>query len=403
MTTNFYLDKREAETLAQIKIAINHQSSSSYVSTGIRIPEDAWDRKGQAIKKSYPNASRLNLSLSTKKLDVDNAIEALRRGGKLKGMTASKIRRAVLDYLSPSDDKNASQMFLARLEQCRDSKKKYGTWITYESTVRKVREFATDADSLTFDDITYDWLVRFDEFMARTSPSANARNIKLRNIRKVFNDAIDDGITTNYPFRRFKIRPEPTEDRSMTAEQLRQLFSFDCEPWQRQYLDIFKLSFILAGLNIIDIANLKSIRNGRIEGRRAKTNQPFSFKAQPEAIDIIDRYRGKDWLLDIRDRYARYADYLHRFNDGLKKVGTRYDLHTKRTVGNPLFPDISSYYARYAWINIAAELDIPNEVIDAATAHKTKGVLSVYLRYNYNRKVDEACRRVIDYVFSRDT
>lgn len=404
MTTNLYLDRRvEAPALPQVKIAINHKGRSTYIGTGIRIPADAWDAKGQRIVKTYPNASRLNIAISTKKLDVDNALESLKHGGELKGLPLPKIRRAVIDFLSPDKDTDFSALFLARLERYRDSKRKYGTWITYESTVRKVREFDPKADRLTFEDITYGWLTRFDGFMALTSPSANARNIKLRNIRTVFNEAINDGLTENYPFRKFKIRPEATRSRALTAEQLRSLFGYPCDGWQREYLDIFKLSFFLAGINIVDLVSLTEIRNGRIECRRAKTNQPFSVRVEPEALDIINKYRGERWLLNIRDRYANYRDYLHRLNNGLQRIGTHYDRHDGRGGkhrGEPLFSDLTSYFARYSWANIAAELDVPSEVIDAALGHKTQGVLSVYVRLNYNRKVDEANRLVIDFVLN---
>lgn len=403
MTTNLYLDQRSIRpgSLPQVKIVINHRGNSTYISTGVRIPEDAWDKDNRCVKKAYPNATRLNIDISTKKLDVDNAIESLRRKGRLKGLTLPKIRKAIVDEIHRDDETDSSALFMARLERYRDTKRKYGTWITYESTVRKVREFDPKADRLTFEDITYGWLTKFDAFMAVTSPSANARNIKLRNIRTVFNEAINDGITTNYPFRRFKIRPEATKSRALTADQLRTLFSVECEPWQREYLDIFKLSFFLAGINIADLVEIKGINNGRIECRRAKTNQPFSVRVEPEALDIINKYKGKGWLLNIRDRYANYRDYLHRLNGGLQSLGTHYDRHQgrggKRT-GEPLFPELTSYFARYSWANIAAELDIPNEVIDAALGHKAQGVISVYVRLNYNRKVDEANRRVIDYV-----
>lgn len=404
MTTNFYLDKRGAGAspeLAQVKIAINHRGSSTYISTGIRIPPDAWDRRGQRVAKTYPNATRLNIALATKKLDVDNAIEDLRRAGALKGLSLPKMRRAILDRLSPEGESDKTPLFMARLERYRDTKKKYGTWITYESTVRKIREYDSNADRLTFEDITYGWLTRFDAFMALTSPSANARNIKLRNIRTVFNEAIDDGITTNYPFRKFKIRPEATRSRALSRDDLRLLFGWPCDDWQREYLDIFKLSFFLAGINIVDLVSLKEISNGRIECRRAKTNQPFSVRVEPEAMEIINKYRGEKWLLNVRDRYKNYRDYLHRMNEGLQKIGTHYDRHQGRggrRTGEPLFPDLTSYFARYAWANIAAELDVPNEVIDAALGHKTRGVVSVYVRLKYDRKVDEANRRVIDYV-----
>ena len=404
MTTNFYLDRRatSGDDLAQVKIALNHHGSSTYISTGIRIPPSAWDKKGQRIVKTYPNATRLNIALTTKKLDVDNAIEALKKGGRLKGLPLPKIRRAILEYLSPEEVKERSEKFLRRLERYRDSKKVYGTWITYESTVRKVVAFDKRAESLTFEDITPAWLKAFDDFMAQTSPSANARNIKLRCVRAVCKEALRDKITTNDPFFYYKIRPQATKSRVLTAEQIRDIYLYPCDEWQREYRDIFILSFFLAGINIVDLVSVRKIVNGRIEGRRAKTGQPFSFAVQPEALDIINKYKGKDWLLNVRDRYANYRDWLHRFNMGLQSLGTHYDRHggrgAKRT-GEPLFPWLSSYYARYSWATIAAELDVPNEVIDAALGHKTRGVISVYVRLNYNRKVDEACRRVIDYVF----
>lgn len=403
MTTNFYLDRRQAtesSDLCQIKIALNHGGTSSYISTGVRVPSDAWEAKPQRIVKTYPNAARLNILISTKKLDVDNAIEALRKSGKLKGLSLPKIRRAILDFLSPEKQIETEGLFMARMQRYRDTRKTIGTQRTYDDTMRRIRDFDKRADKLTFNDITHGWLTEFDRFMEMTAPSANARSVRLRCVRAVVNDAKRDKLIADYPFDTFKIRNEATEDRSLTAEHLRQLFSYPCEVWQRQYLDIFRLSFFLTGLNIIDIANLREMKNGRIQGRRAKTGQPFSVRVEPEALDIVNRYRGKGWLLDIRDRYSDEKDYLHRLNYALKRIGTHYDPHTKVRSGEPLFPGLSSYYARYSWANIAAELDVPNEVIDAALGHKARGVISVYVRLNYNRKVDEANRRVIDFVLN---
>lgn len=402
MTTNFYLDRRydSGTGLSQVKIALNHAGSSTYISTGIRVPTVAWNARAHKIKNDYPNSARLNIALATKKLDVDTAIEELRKAGSLRGLSLPKIRKAVLAYLSPEREAETSSRLIARMERYRDTRKKERTAETYESTIRKIREFDAGADRLTFDDITPEWLTRFDDFMARTSPSANARNIRLRCIRAVFNDAIADGLTITYPFHRFKIRAEATPSRALSREQLRTLFSYQCDRWQQRYLDMFRLSFLLTGINIIDLANLRELHNGRVEGRRAKTNQPFSVIASPEALDIINKYKGKDWLLDIRDRWKSERDFLHRMNHGLQRIGTHYNPHTKVSTGEPLFPGLSSYWARHSWSNIAAELDVPNEVIDAALGHKARGVISVYVRLNYNRKVDEANRRVIDYIFS---
>lgn len=72
-------------------------------------------------------------------------------------------------------------------------------------TLNRLEAFSADKgtnylQNLRFEDMTPDWMQDFDSFMARTAPSKNTRNIHFRNIRTVFNKAIEDEITTAYPF-----------------------------------------------------------------------------------------------------------------------------------------------------------------------------------------------------------
>lgn len=245
--------------------------------------------------------------------------------------------------------------------------------------------------------------MEFEKFLERTSPSANARAVHFRNIRAVFNDAIDDEVTTCYPFRKFKIKTQPTAKRSLSVESLRTLMDFPVEEYQRKYRDIFVLMFYLCGINAVDLLNAKpdAIRNGRLEYIRAKTHKQYSVKIEPEAMEIIDRYRGKDYLLEIMDSRANYIDFLRRMDKALKQIGPmeRHGLGGKKT-RHPLFPDLSQYWCRHTWATIAAELDIPKETIAAGLGHGGNTVTDIYIRFDL-RKVDEANRRVIDYVLGK--
>lgn len=253
-------------------------------------------------------------------------------------------------------------------------------------------------ETLAFEDITKEWLTGFDTFMQRTSPSKNARNIHLRNIRAVFNEAIDDGVTTAYPFRRFKIRPVATPKRSLRVEQLRRLFTFPVEEHAVKYLDMFKLMFFLCGINVIDLCHLDGIRDGRIEYYRSKTGRLYSVKVEPEAREIIEKYRGKKFLLDILDRYGSHKDYMRRFNENLKRIGdVKRSGRGGKKVFDPAFPGITTYWARHSWATIAASLDIPKETIAAALGHGGNTVTDIYIDFD-QRKVDEANRRVMDWV-----
>ena len=67
-----------------------------------------------------------------------------------------------------------------------------------------------------------------------------------------------------------------------------------------------------------------------------------------------------------------------------------------------LIPGCSSYYARHSCATIAAEIDIPLDTIANMLGHTdtSRRVTLVYVDFNL-AKVDEANRRVIDYVLGK--
>lgn len=204
----------------------------------------------------------------------------------------------------------------------------------------------------------------------------------------MFNDAIDNGLTQCYPFRRVKIRPTETARRNLTAEQMRKILSANVPPNAKKYVDIFALSFLLIGMNIGDLLTLPadSLRNGRVEFHRKKTHRLQSILVEPEAMDIIDRYRGEEHLLRFCDGGVGYRGVADKCNRLLRSI----------------IPNVTTYWARHTWASIASELDIPEDTISRALGHATSGasVTMTYINYN-SRKIDEANRRVIDYVFGK--
>lgn len=63
-----------------------------------------------------------------------------------------------------------------------------------------------------------------------------------------------------------------------------------------------------------------------------------------------------------------------------------------------MFPAITTYWARHTWASIAAQLDVPNETIAAALGHGFGNrITAIYIDFD-SKKVDEANRKVLDYV-----
>ena len=312
------------------------------------------------------------------------------------GMSATDIRNAYLRSLNPEKEQEEA-LFMPRMLRYADGKKPR-TQEVYKGTYNRITAYlGAKAERLRFEDITKEWLTSFEAFLAKTSPAKNARNIHLRNIRAVFNEALDDELITCYPFRRFKIRPVATAKRSLSVEDLRLLFGYPCEDYQRKYVDMFKLIFFLCGINVADLYDLQEVVAGRIEYHRAKTGRFYSIKVEPEAQDIIDRYRGEEHLLYLADRFSTSHDYMRRLNEALKRIGEVTIGKQGKKTRYPLFPKLSSYWARHSWATIAASLDIPKETIAAALGHGGNTVTDIYIDFD-RRKVDEANRRVIDWV-----
>lgn len=99
----------------------------------------------------------------------------------------------------------------------------------------------------------------------------------------------------------------------------------------------------------------------------------------------------------VAERHANKNDFFEAHKHGIaeKRPVTMGKRGKKKY--DPLFPHITTYWARHSRATIAAELDIPKETIAAALGHGGNSVTDVYIRFD-ERKIDEANRRVLDYV-----
>ena len=279
----FFLDTRRTKqgSPSILKVAIGHGDKTSYISLPAKLFPNQWDAdKNKVI--NHPDQDFLNIHIEGVMQQVKRTILIITDNGKIHSMSAADIKDEVERRTNPEKaeqkelaEKN-KRLFAYRFKRFAESKKE-STKRIYMETYKRIEEFAgKQLESYAFEDITKEWLTKFDNHMAKQSPSKNARNIHLRNIRAVFNEAIDDEITTFYPFRRFPIRNVATRKRNLKVEDLRKFFSSPCDKKAQDHLDIFKLMFMLIGINTVDLCNLKEIVDGRINYYRAKTNRLYS-------------------------------------------------------------------------------------------------------------------------------
>lgn len=399
-TVTFILDKRVAKESYPLKMRITHGSGkTALVSMDIKLTEDQWDGK-QII--NHKKADTLNAYLGAKLNNAEGIITRLQVGGMLDTTSVSDLKKIIENNgVKPVQDDDKKGNFLKTFYTCMESKNKPSTRLSYETTIKSMQKYDILLDTRSFEDIDIRYLEAYDKWMSNQGIRQNSRNVYYRNIRTVFNQAIDDEITTAYPFRKFKLKKQTTKKRSLTIDELRTLRDYPVEEWQRKYVDLFFLMFYLIGINAADLlpAKRKQLRNGRIDYERAKTYKEYSVKVEPEAQAIIDRYKGKDHLLKFCDEHADYKYILQRMSKVLKTIGP-YEVKGRggKHHHNPLFPELSQYWCRHTWATIAAELDIPKETIAAALGHDMGNTTTaIYINFN-QKKVDEANRRVIDFL-----
>lgn len=389
-TINYYLDCRSRRTdgTSPLKVVVNTSNGNFMISVGIFLVPSQWNADMRLISK-HPQRVFLNSHLSDLLLKSE---QVLINEKKKVGHALSKVEmKNVLLPLFKDGYERESPLIKVFNQFINDTSLKKRTHELYKTTLDKIESFTKNrASSLQFEDITVGWLKKFETWLIDDCPSANARAIHLRNIRAVFNRAIDDELTTNYPFRKFKIVKEQTRKRALTAEQIRYIMNADVKPYQKRYVDTFMLMFYLMGINAVDLLKAKpsQVVNGRLEYKRSKTGTLYSVKLEPEALEIIKRYKGKKHLLNFCDGIKNYRDYLKRMNIFLKK----------------LIPGCSSYYARHSCASIAAELDIPLDTIARMLGHtdQSRKVTLIYVDFN-RAKIDEANRKVIDFVLKKDS
>lgn len=373
---------------APLYICVNHASSSCYIPLqGVRLKRNQWDKARKKVI-NHPQADTINsVALST----LGKANEAIMQLGNVRGLTTAKVRDLIAEHIFPSDDTDTG--FIAILQRYKDSCEKPNTKDKFAQTLTHIKRWlgSKGARQLQFNDVDVDWLNAFDKYLVTYCPSVNSRSIHLRNIRTIFNFALNHQLTTaRYPFRQYKIKSAPANPTPLTIEQLRLLWSHNPVSEAQAYaLDIWRLVFALIGINLVDLANLQTISQGRINYTRRKTGRLYSIKVENVAKSLIQAHRGRNSLVDILEHYKDTHVATSMINRHLKDIASELGL-----------PPITTYTARYTWATLALSIDTPIEVISQALGHSYGQAVTLGYIVPDRRKVDDANRKVLELLYS---
>ena len=191
-----FIVRRDKNDDLRLRITNNRQSSQ--FSLGLKVTQS---ELGAALSGDSDNIRLEKLIASWTAQIKDFMLEL--SDTKKSDMDAKNIKAILQERLiglsiEPTEQSVAVQgnfkpYFAAFIEKLRNKRTKE----IYQATLSRMIAYDPDLDKRRFEDITVRWLIDFDTFLAKTSPSQNARNIHFRNIRTVFNRAIDEELTAS--------------------------------------------------------------------------------------------------------------------------------------------------------------------------------------------------------------
>lgn len=413
-TLHLYFDKRQPrkDGTCPLKMALNHNRKTVFSPLDVLLKPDEWDEAMQQVT-GRPDKKFLNILVRKRMAECTLALQRILLRDDSDTLDAKRMLDMVMRGTDTADTPADADYLLPVYNEYIMSAKKTNTASVYRASLKNLTEYAKDIDTLRFKDINVAWLRKYQKWLSDDKGMAdNGANVYLRNLRCVFNYAINNGFTSaRYPFRDIDMTTAEPDKRSVRFEQFLEWVTIPTGDQREFYRDLFMLSFYLCGIRPVDLLHVKrsQIDDGRLVYWPEKLNgrTKLSIRIEPEAWEIIRRYEGKEYLLNIMEDRTDYKAFMQHWNRALKAIG--HDEFIKhvgqkgrvyyKVKHHGLVPYISVYYSRSCWASYAYDLiDTPMDVISQALGHKSgRKVTNFYVKRD-QRKVDDANRELIDRV-----
>lgn len=294
-------------------------------------------------------------------------------------------------------------MFTSYIQQTIDILRKNGRHITanrYTTVLASFNRFLQNRQlhSPRLKDITPALIQAYEAYLRELQLSPNTTSFYLRNLRALYNRAVDDNLTPQcHPFKRVYTGIAPTVKRAITLDTIREIANLDLtqEPALDIARDMFILAFYLQGMSLIDLTFLTpgNLHGSYLHYRRHKTGQQLVIRWTAEMQAILDKYPDNPtgYLLPIitkpgKDPLKAYRNASCRINRNLHKIAMRLGITTV---------NLTHYVARHSWATAALSSGIPVGIISQGMGHESEKTTRIYLATLNTAPVDQANALII--------
>lgn len=378
-----------------LMIRVCKDRKRKYISIGLSINPIYWDFTKNAPKPQCPNKEALT-TLITQKLHAysEQIME-------FKAMDRDYTASTLVEKVSkPSKLKTVGEVFLEQMQALRDAQR-LSYMLTIQQTYNSLMEFNKHLN-IYFVDIDVPWLKRYETWLRKHGLSGNTIKGRFVDIRTMYNIAVDENLVKveHYPFRKFKISKlqQETAKRAITKEDVTRIMEYNTKNKLVQFaIDIFTFSYIMGGINFVDIASLtkENIMDNRLVYIRQKTKKLIQLPLQDKAIELIEKYHDDNnpHLFPIllayhktkQQRLNRVHKVIVNVNKRLKKIGKELEL--------PI--TLTTYVARHSHATILKKAGVATSIISESLGHSSEKVTQIYLDSFGNEQMDDAMKNLL--------
>lgn len=228
------------------------------------------------------------------------------------------------------------------------------------------------------------------------------RSLYYAGMKKYNDEDTETILIKRNPFKRLEISVKKGGDKiNIPIEEIRVMKDMPDHIHKRANFarDVFVLSFMLIGMNPVDLYSVDAYEGGRISYKRQKTTRRreddafISVKVEPEMQALIEKYRDPtgERIFDFHIRYSSSENFDSNLNKGLKDIQKACKIKEV----------LNMYVARRSWATIGRnKLRIPVDDITQSLNHVDEEHKTTWLYIDKDfTLIDEANRKMLDFLF----
>jgi len=388
------LDMRRAKKdgTYPVIIRVSHFNRSTSYTTGVSVLEKDWDFDNKIVRKTYSGTTsviRLNNFLNKQKIKAVDIINQLKEEDRLRFLSITQLKKE----LTKENQSHSFYEFTLKLIQDFKKSERFGNAKAYTTLLSVIRNYHTSKD-LTFEEINYDFLVRFENNHKAKGNTYNGLAVYMRTIRAIYNKAIFSELIDKkyYPFDNYKIKTTPTQKRAIPAQEVKKILDLSIEQSDSLFhtRNYFLCSYLMCGMSFIDMSflTIKDIKNKRVHYRRMKTSKLYDFIISEQLAQLLEFYirdkKDNEFVFPIIKRKELELQYKDMewarktYNSNLDKIAKKCNIDSKLT----------SYVSRHSFATQAVLNDIPLNAISQMLGHSSLTTTQIYLKSLPNNIMD---------------